>query len=253
MVATFYILCNQSRPPYNDPRVRLAIGMAIDRQTLFTKVVSSGVLPALNYIPPGITGYPYTAKSPYEAMPFAERQARARALLKEAGYGPERPLTFDFTMYNKSEAKLVALALQAMWADVGIRMRPLPIDSAILFAMQRSHDFDVAMSAWVADFQDPKNFLFLLQTASTDLNYGLYSNPKFDALVDRSDNIRDPAQRMAVLAQAEQLLLDEMGVIPLWHDTCRDVVSPQVKGWISNPSNFNRTRYLSLDRSVTSL
>jgi oligopeptide transport system substrate-binding protein len=249
-VSTFYILTNQSRPPYNDIRVRQALAMSIDRHTLFTKVVNAGLIPAANYIPPGIRGYPYSAKCNYETMPFAERQEKARALLKAAGHGPERPLTFDFTMYNKPEFKLIAVALQAMWAEVGIHMRPLPIDSSILFAMQRSHDFDVAISAWFADFHDPKNFLFLCQTASTDLNYGLYSNPRFDRLVDDSDHIRDPAQRMATLAEAERILLDDQGVIPLYHDTTRDIVSPQVKGWVSNPTNMNRSRWLTLDRTV---
>ncbi|MBV9548192.1 MAG: peptide ABC transporter substrate-binding protein [Alphaproteobacteria bacterium] len=252
-VSTFYLLANFSRPPYNDLRVRQALAMSIDRDTIYTKVMNSGLIPARNFIPPGIAGYPYSAKAGYEAMPFAVRQEKARALLKAAGYGPERPLTFDFTMYNKLEFKLTAVALQAMWAEVGIHMRPLPIDSQILFAMQRSHDFDVAVSAWVADYRDPKNFLFLCQTASTDLNYGLYSNPGFDKLVDDSDHIRDPAQRMATLAEAEQILLDDLGVIPLYHDTTRDLVSPQVKGWVSNPSNMNRSRYLSLDRSVQKL
>jgi len=252
-IASYFILANESRPPFNDPRVREALSLAIDRETLTDKVLRVGSLPAYNLVPPGMPDYPYSARLHFKGMALAQRQQRARDLLAAAGFGPGKPLNFDFTTYNKVEWKLVAVALQAMWAEVGIRMRPLPIDSQIMFAMERSHDFDVCTSGWVADYRDPKNFLFLFQTSSTDLNYGVYSNPKFDAMAEQSDQIRDPQARLALMANAEQLLLDDTGVIPLYHDVTRDMVSPQVKGWISNPSDFNRSRWLSLDRNVQSL
>jgi oligopeptide transport system substrate-binding protein len=72
-------------------------------------------------------------------------------------------------------------------------------------------------------------------------------------MVEQSDHIRDPAARLALMAQAEQLMLDHSGMIPFYHDVTRDMVSPQVKGWISNPADFNRSRFLSLDRSVQTL
>ena len=252
-IATYFLSANQSRAPFNDPRVREALSLAIDRETLTQKVIRSGSLPAYNLVPPGMPGYPYSAALRFKDMPFHQRQEKARALLAAVGFGPSKPLTFDLTTYNKLEWKLPAVALQAMWAEVGIRMRPLPIDSQIMYAMERSHDFDVCTTGWVADYRDPKNFLFLLQTSSTDLNYGLFSNPQFDAMVEQSDHIRDPAARLALMAQAEQLMLDHSGMIPFYHDVTRDMVSPQVKGWISNPADFNRSRWLSLDRSVQSL
>ena len=82
------------------------------------------------------------------------------------------------------------------------------------------------------------------------MNYGSYSNPRYDQLVAGSDLIRDPDTRLRALAEAEQILLDEVGAIPLINDVTRDMVSPQVKGWIPNPSNFNRSRWLSLDRNA---
>ena len=252
-IASYFLVANESRPPFNDPRVREALSLSMDRETLTDKVLRAGALPAYNLIPRGMPDYPYSAKLYFKGMPLAQRQEKARALLAAAGFGPGNPLTFDLTTYNKVEWKLAAVALQAMWAEVGIRMRPLPIDSQIMYAMERSHDFAVCTTGWVADYRDPKNFLFLFQTSSTDLNYGLYSNPKFDGMVEQSDHVRDPQARLALMTQAEQRLLDDMGVIPLYHDVTRDMVSPQVKGWISNPADFNRSRWLSLDRSVQSL
>lgn len=252
-IATYFLLANEKRPPFDDPRVREALSLAMDRETLTDKVLRAGSLPAYNLLPPGMPGYPYTAKLAFKGQALAARQEKARALLAAAGFGPGNPLTFDLTTYNKIEWKLAIVALQAMWAEIGVRMRPLPIDSQIMYAMERSHDFAVCTTGWVADYRDPKNFLFLFQTSSTDLNYGQYSNAKFDAMVAQSDHIRDAGTRLALMAQAEQLLLDESGVIPLFHDVTRDIVSPQVKGWISNPADFNRSRFLSLDRSVQHL
>jgi len=139
-----------------------------------------------------------------------------------------------------------------MWRSIGVDMHILPLDSQILYDYLRKKDFDLASAGWIADYRDPKNFLFLFQTSSTELNYGGYSNARYDQLVAQSDTIRDPGMRLQVIAQAEQQLLDDCGVIPLMHDVTRDMVSPQVRGWIPNVVNFNRSRYLSLDRSIQS-
>jgi oligopeptide transport system substrate-binding protein len=156
-------------------------------------------------------------------------------------------------MFNSVEFKLIALALQAMWREAGIIMRPLPIESQIMYDMLRRQDYAVGSAGWIADFRDPKNFLFMFQSTSTDLNYSRYKNARYDSLVEQSDRIRDARERLDTMARAEQILIDELGMIPLMHDVTRDMVSPQVKGWIPNPVNFNRSRYLSLDRSIQTI
>ena len=249
-VANYYLAVNQTRPPFNDFRLRQALALAIDRETLVNKVIRVGQLPAYNIVPPGMPGYSYAAQARFRAMPMAERLIKAKALLAEAGYGPDNSLAFDFSTYNSIEAKTTAITLQAMWHEVGVKMRIKPLDSQILYDTLRKRDFVVAHNGWIADYRDPKNFMFLFQTSSPELNYGGYSNPKYDRLVAQADVIRDPNARLQGLAEAEQLLLDEMGAIPLMFDVTRDMVSPQVKGWIPNVTNMNRSRYLSLDRSI---
>jgi oligopeptide transport system substrate-binding protein len=85
------------------------------------------------------------------------------------------------------------------------------------------------------------------------MNYGLYTNPKFETLVSQSDQTRDRQLRAQLLQQAEQILLDDAAIAPIYFGVTRDLVSPQVKGWISNNINVNRTRFLSLDRTITSV
>jgi oligopeptide transport system substrate-binding protein len=251
-VATYYLAVNQTRAPFSDVRVRQALAMAIDRETLVDKVLRVGQIAAYNVVPPGMPHYPYSGQARFRTMPMQQRLERAKALLSEAGFGPGNPLTFDFSTYNTLEAKLTAVALQAMWQTAGVDMHIRPIDSQILFDTLRKRDFAVAHTGWIADYRDPKNFMFLFQSSSPDLNYGGYSNAEFDNLVANSDHIRDPQARLQTLADAEQILMDDVGTIPLMHDVTRDMVSPQVKGWIPNVTNFNRSRWLSLDRSIQS-
>ena len=110
-------------------------------------------------------------------------------------------------------------------------------------------NFSVAWAAWVADYLDPKNFLMLGATGSGVLNNGAYSNPKFDALIARSDTIANPRARGECLAEAEQIVLDDAAFAPIYFGVTRTLVSPAVRGWVDNAVNIHRTRWLSLDRN----
>jgi oligopeptide transport system substrate-binding protein len=253
IVSNFWLAINCKRKPFTDLRVRQALAMALDRETLVNKVIRIGQTAAYTFMPPGMPSYPYSAYARFRDMPLEARKEKARALLAEAGFGADNPLTFDLAMYNSVEWRLVAITLQAMWREIGVEMKPAPADSQILYDLLRKKDFDVASAGWIADYRDPRNFLFLLLTSSADLNYSNYSNPRYDQLVTSSDFVHDPAERQKTMAEAEQILLDDVGVITLYNDTTRDLVSPQVQNWISNPTNFNRSRWLTLDREIVSV
>ena len=85
------------------------------------------------------------------------------------------------------------------------------------------------------------------------MNFSNYSSVAFDSLMDRSDNEGDATKRQALLQAAERILLDDAPLAPVYFATTPDLVSLQVKGWIANNVNFNRTQYLSLDRSVANV
>jgi len=248
-----YVQFNFKRKPFDDIRVRQALSLAINREVMCSKVERAGEQPAYALVPPGLPDYPGRARLKFHAMPMAERLAKARSLLAEAGYGPHRPLSFDFAMIMTTETKLISVALQEMWRQAGVAVRLVPSETQVHYAILRRHDFDVAWAGWAADYRDPKNYLFLFERTTEDMNYGAYSNPQFEALVDASDNSRDVHARAQLLEQAEQILLDDAAVAPVYFGVTRDLVSPQVKGWIGNNINVNRTRWLSLDRTVATV
>ncbi|HEV2563221.1 MAG TPA: peptide ABC transporter substrate-binding protein [Rhizomicrobium sp.] len=245
-----YVQFNFKQKPFDDLRVRTALSMAIEREIIVSKITRAGEKPAYALIPPGMPDYPPVAHLNFKTMTSAARVAKAKTLLAQAGFGPNNPLTFDYNMQNTTEAKIVAVALQEMWRQVGAQVQLVPSESQVHYDLLRKHDFAAAWAGWIADYRDPKNYLFLFQSSTIDLNYGSYSNAKFDAVVEASDNERDAGRRAGLLVQAEQMLLDDVAVAPVYFGVTRDLVSTEVKGWVSNNVNINRTRFLSLDRTA---
>lgn len=248
-MATEYALFNVGQKPFDDVRVRTALSLAIDREVIATRVMHAGEQPAYAFVPPHMPGYPSQAQIRFRTMSMAARAARARALLQEAGFGPDNPLSFDFNVPDTSDARLVSVALQAMWQAVGADVHIVPSDEKNHYNLLTRRAFSVAWAGWSADYRDAKDFLFMFQSSARDLDNGAYDNPKFDALIAQSDRQRDPLRRGAMLAEAEQMLLDDAVVAPVYYQVSRNIVSPSVRGWRGNDIDVNRTRYLKLDRS----
>ena len=183
----------------------------------------------------------------------SQRIAKAKALLAEAGFGPNNPLTFDYNYQNQTDARLVAVAFQSMWKEIGANVRLMPSESQVHYNLLRKQEFVAAWSGWVADYRDAKNYLMLWETSANDLNFGRYSNPRYDDLMAQSDAERDPGKRADLLQAAEQIVLDDAAFAPVYFGVSRNLVSTAVKGWIPNPVNINRSRFISLDRNQTSV
>lgn len=247
-ILTQYVQFNLNHKPFDDHRVRRALSMAIDRDIMVEKITRAGETPAYALVPPGMPDYPPKAQLAFKSLSHQARVAKAKELLKEAGFGPNNPLEFDYNMQNTTETKLVSVAMQEMWRQVGAHVRLAPSESQVHYDLLRRRDFAVAWAGWVADYRDAKNYLFLLESSTKDLNYGDYNNPAYDALVDQSDHERDPAKRTALLQQAEQLVLDDDAIAPVFFGVARNLVSTEVHGWNDNNVNIHRSRFVSLKR-----
>jgi oligopeptide transport system substrate-binding protein len=249
-MAVEYVQFNFTAAPFNDLRVRQAISLGIDREIIASKVMRAGEKPAYTFVPPNLAGYPGKPHLAFKNASMPARIAKAKALLADAGYGPDNPLAFDFAFQGQTDRKLIAVALQSMWKNIGAQVRLVAADAQVHYNQLRKQHFQAAWAGWVADYRDAKDFLFLAQTSSKDMNSGRYSNPKFDALIARSDNTRDAMARAALLQQAEQIMLDDVAFAPVFNDVSRSIVSKQVKNWTDNDVTINRTRYVKLDRRI---
>jgi len=230
--------------PFRDVRVRRALSEAVDRDFITGKLLRAGQLPAYTFVPPGISGYTAGVAAPWSRKSFAERQADARRLLAEAGYGPDRPLKFVIKTASQPDSLLLAQALQADWKTIGVETQVAVADTQVLFADYRNRDFNLGMMRWFADYDDPLTFLELFKSDTGAQNYGDYKNPAYDALLAAADQEPDPKTRALILARAEQTMLDDEATAPIYFDVNRALVSPRVTGWADNATHKHRARWL---------
>ena len=247
-IANWYVTFNLTRPEWQDVRVRTALGLAIDREVIVNQILRGGETPAYTFVQPNVPNYPHEAHLFYRDMPMAERQKKARGLLAEAGFGPDNPLKFEFLHMQSTDGKRLATALQGMWKQIGVEMTPTGQETKTVYSALRQQNFGVALAGWIADFPDASSFLYLAKTSSDEMNYGKYSNAKFDQLNIDGDNEPDAAKRGALLNQAEQILLDDAPFLPIYNAVSRYLVEPYVKGFEDALTNVHRTRWMSIDQ-----
>lgn len=246
-LASGWLELNMRKKPFGDICVRQALNLAYDRETMANKVIGIGQPPAYSIIPSGIANYPGGVALDFKDVPYPERVTRAAALMREAGYGPDKRFKTTITTGPSNEARRIAAAVQEIWRAIYVDSEIVQIDAQSYSATLRNGDFDIAAGGWIADFNDARNFLYLLMTGN-EMNYGRYSNPAFDALIAASDKEQDLVKRGAILADAERLALHDVPWIPTRFQVTLNLVRPYVKGWITNITNTNRTRWLSVEK-----
>ncbi len=252
---TTYWSFNTQQAPFDDMLVRKALAMALDREFMVKNVLTPGFEPAYSFVPPGMDNYAVTRPElEWKDLPRAERLAEAKRLLEEAGFGPDKPLSFEFIHRSTDDNPKVAPVAQANWADIAPWVDPIIVkqDTKVLYARLRQSDFEVSDAAWVADFDDPINFLYLLDSNTGQQNYGDYSNPEYDALLQQSNRELDLDKRAEIFAEAEQLMLEDYPITPMWFQVTKNLVDPSLTGWIDNAKDQNRSRFLCRDGLGTS-
>ena len=169
-----------------------------------------------------------------------------RDLLSEAGYGPDRPLKFEIRFNSSAEHRRVSVALAAMWKPLGVEASLFNSEAALHFAALRQHDFSLSRSGWIADLPTPENFLTVHQAANGPGNYSGYDNPAYDALIAEGIATADARQRSALMRRAEQALVADMPILPLYYYVTRSLVADRITGWEDNISNVHPSRTLRI-------
>jgi oligopeptide transport system substrate-binding protein len=239
-----YLVPNFQHKPFQDPRVRRALALALDRKTLTDRVLRNGEKPHAGIVPDIIPEY--GTHIAIDARPPEQRLAEARALLAQAGYGPDRPLSFTFSHRAGQTNRVTAVAIADMWRAAGVQTTLMAADVAVHYAKLKEGDFEMA-DAGYAESGDPEFFTVLLETSATQLNYGRYSNPKFDAAAGAAKGILDTKARFAAFAAAERIAMGEDAVIGLFLSVERTLVKPHLKGWEANPMGQYPTRFMRIE------
>ncbi len=246
---SYYFGFNVTRPPFEDqPGLRRALTMVVDRDILTGKITGAGELPAYTYVPPIPNYSPPTPD--WADWPMDRRLEEARRLYREAGYGPDNPLEMEVRYNTNDNHRRISLALAAMWKQsLGIRSRLLNEEFKVFLETRKSKAVtEVFRAAWIGDYQDPFTFLEIMHSTHGQNDVG-YSSPEYDALVDGSMVELDPQARMQQLQDAESVLLRDQPVIPLFFYVSRRVVKPWVKGWDDSLLDYHPTRHMYIDPS----
>jgi oligopeptide transport system substrate-binding protein len=245
-LSTYYYGYNLRRAPFKDnPDLRRALSLVIDRDTLAQKVLRVGELPAWGWVPPGVDNY--TSQSfEYRDEPLAARIAEAQRLYAAAGYSRDKPLSFELR-YNSGEVHTkVAVAVASMWKEaLGADVRLTQVEFKSLLEDIDRGDVTMFRSSWVGDYNDAYTFAQYLKS-DFGVNLPHYSNPKYDALLTRAGLELDPLVRGALLEEAERVMLKDQPLIPLYFYVNKHLVKPEVQGWYDNVMNVVYSKDLSL-------
>jgi oligopeptide transport system substrate-binding protein len=245
-LGVYFYRLNVDKPQLSDKRVRRALGMTINRDQLVSQITKGGQIPAYAITPPGTMGY-------YPESDLAFDPEAARKLLAEAGYPNGEGFPTTEILYNTSEGhRKIAVALQQMWKKhLNIDVVLLNQEWKVYLDTVSNHHYEIARAGWIGDYVDPNNFLDMFLCNGGN-NRTHWCNPEYDQIIlQQVPKAKTHQQRLDLFKQAENILLDEMPVIPIYIYTSNNLVHPTVKNFgrnILNQANY-REMYLESEKT----
>jgi oligopeptide transport system substrate-binding protein len=241
-----FLTVNMQRAPLGtDRRLREALSLAVDRDVLNRRVVAEGQASAYSEVPPGLDDYtPQTL--PFRDWPMARRLERAKALMAEAGYGPDHRLPIEISYATNEDRRTMLLAIKAMWeAALPVAVTMSNQEWQVYLAALRQKSFQIGILGYSLPYGDPAVLLRTFVSNAGDFNDSGYANRDFDAAVAEANGATDREHRSAALERAERQLMTDMPVIPIYHLAENFRVNPRVQGWIDS-DRYTESRFLSL-------
>lgn len=225
-LSTYYYAFNTRLDKFSDQRLREAMSLAVNREMLTEKILIGGQIPTYSWVPSGMLNYPHRAELRFKNLSASQRLSRAKQLMQMAGYGRLNPLTIELSYNTNDLHKKVAIAIAAMWKAIGIRVKLINTPTKFHYQKLEQGDFEVGRAGWWAHFA--YEFLELLES-NHKYNYSGYNNPQYDMTMRKFSRMtNDPVMRAKVLRQAEQLLLDDHVLIPIYQEATQMLISNKV-------------------------
>ncbi|NLW66002.1 MAG: peptide ABC transporter substrate-binding protein [Clostridiales bacterium] len=249
-IGTYYACFNNKKAPFDDPRVREAFSLVIDRNYIVENVSQAGEVPANGFVPAGI----YDAKAAdgddfrtvggeYYSVDEKDYQAnceKARKLLADAGYPNGEGFPAVEYLYNTNDNhKAIGEALQQMWqTELGVTVSLNNQEWNVFMQTRQEGNYQIARNGWIADYNDPCSFLDMWYTNGGN-NDAQYSNPDYDALIDAAKATDVPAERMKAFHEAEDILIgQDKSLAPIYFYTRYFMLDDSVKGMYYTPLGY---------------
>ena len=213
--------------------VRQALNLVVDRQEIIDNVAKAEQVPAYSFVPKGIfneDGSEFADKEYYDPTAMDENIAKAKELLKEAGYENGEGLPTFELMYNSEGAhKDICQIIQQNWAEIGVNVELTNQEWAVFLNTRQQGDYQISRHGWIGDYVDPMTFLDMWVTGGGNNDCG-FSNAEYDKLISDAKVETDAAKRTEMLRKAEDILMDEMPIIPIYYYTNVRAWNDNVKG-----------------------
>ncbi|MCP2041391.1 oligopeptide transport system substrate-binding protein [Neisseria sp. HSC-16F19] len=249
-LCTYYLELNNSRPPFNDARVRRALSLTADRELITGKILARGEVPQYHYTRIGTHGFE-PQEADWHRWTQEERTAEAQRLLAAAGYGPENPLSFDYLYNSTDNNKRIAIALTAMWQRrlQHVRVHLESREWKSYLEARREGHYQLARASWCGDYNEASTFLNTLVSTSSS-NRARYRNRDYDALMRRTLAAgTDDTERRRLYQAAEARIDADTPIIPLYGFVDVRLIKPWVAGYdTQNPISDPPSKYLSVRR-----
>jgi oligopeptide transport system substrate-binding protein len=232
-LCTYYMTFNLSPSgpeAFKDVRVRQALSYALDRSVVTDKILQGGQIQAFTFTPGTTAGFEVPSVA-FGEMSQDQRNVNAKLLLAAAGYGPDNPLKFEY-LYNTSEGhKKIAIAAQQMWKEtLGAEATLANQEWKTFLKTRGGQNFDVARGGWCGDYNEASTFLDLMTTPS-GYNDGKFSNAEVDELMISARTMSDATSNYT---RVEEIMANEMPIIPVYHYTGVFMLRNNLKGWPFN-------------------
>lgn len=240
---TNYMSFNITKPPFDNIKLRQALSMAIDRDTLVNKVVKGGYVVSYGYVVP-IPGYD-APKIAEAALSKEDRIAKAKALYAEAGFSPDKPVSLTIESSTNDAYKKQAETVAVMWKQVlGVDAKVNAQDRDGWLAAFNAGGWDVFNDNLIGDFPGPETYLAYMDPRA-EVGYH-WKSPAFEAAFDKAMPLTDQKERWKVLAEAEKALLEDYLVAPIASSPNRHLIAKKLQGWVDNPADVHPTRFMSI-------
>ena len=255
MLGTYYYRFNVTKKPTNDKRVRKALALTIDRRLIVDKITKGDQMPAWSFTPPETAGYTYP-RTFIKESPTKKDLAEAKRLMKEAGYPNGKGFPKIDLLYNTSEGhKKIAIAIQQMWKKhLGIEIGILNQEWKVFLNTVRALNYSISRGGWIGDYLDPNTFLDMYVTGGGNNDLG-FSNKDYDNYIKMAAAESNHAKRLEYFRKAEDILMGEVAVIPIYYYTNNSLISPKVKmysvdgklqNWAGNLSDRILLKYYAI-------
>ncbi len=244
---TYFYRLNVTRPPFRDPRtgklVRQALNQAIDKEEICQRVLKAGQTPARSLVPPGLEGYQLAQCGPYDPQ-------ASRRLLAEAGFPDGKGIGTIEILYNTSEGhREIAEVIAGDWEELGLKVQLRNLEWGSYLKATDNLEYQVARAGWIGDYPDPNTFLDMFISGGTHNQTG-WSNPDYDQRIARAAGEPDPQKRLQILHEAEEILMDELPVIPIYSYVSVNLVKPYVRGFYPNAQDLHPLHAIWIDREA---